>query len=139
MNPNLGTPEHLKTSQHKWGTETFLHWSGDAVVKILFFYPKEVTPYCYHLHRSKSLYVGYGTFILRCTDPRTGTLIEKQLKAGCQYKLDPGIAHQIQLMDNEGHIIETSKPYYSDDLYLLADTLLYTPNNSMELKAPSLR
>ena len=96
-------------------------------------------PLTTHLHRSKSLYVGYGTFVLRCTDPRTGILIEKQLKAGCQYKLDPGIAHQIQLMDNEGHIIETSKPYYSDDLYLLADTLPYTPNNSMELKAPSLR
>lgn len=134
MNRNLGTQETLKTLEYKWGTETYLHWNSESVVKVLFFAPYSNTPYCYHLHRSKSLYIGYGNFLLRCTDPKTGILFEKQLKSGCQYKIDPGIAHQIQLLDKEGHIIETSKPYYSDDLYLLADNI-----SADDTSRPSLR
>lgn len=143
MTQNLGSTQELKMVDNAWGTETFLQWSSDAVVKVLFFYPNATTPYCYHLHRSKSLYIGYGKFVLRCVNPKTGILIEKVLTPGFQYKIDPGIAHQIQLLDKEGHIIETSKPYQSDDLYLLADTILYSAKKQQthmdDTSRPSLR
>lgn len=134
METNLGTQEVLKSTTQPWGSETFLQYNNDAVVKILYFNEHAVTRYCYHLHRTKSMFIGYGKFILRCVNPKTGVVFEKVLLPGYQYKLDPGIAHQLQLMSKEGHIIETSKPYYSDDLYLLADNLILD-----DTSRPSLR
>jgi hypothetical protein len=136
---NLGAVEHLRSHQTSWGSETYLQYGNEAVVKVLFFSANCHTPFCYHLHRSKSLYVGYGKFILRCINPKTGIIIEKQLQVGCQYKIDTGVAHQIELLGSEGHIIETSKPYIADDLFLLADNLSYIPQNTVESTGPSFR
>jgi mannose-6-phosphate isomerase len=100
-----------------WGYELIWARTDRYVGKILHIEPGHVLSLQYHNRKDESIYVLKGEIILRLQ--QGDTLIERQMKEGEAFHIEPKLVHQFEAVD-ASDLLEASTPEI-DDVVRLKD------------------
>jgi quercetin dioxygenase-like cupin family protein len=100
-----------------WGYELIWARTDRYVGKILHIDPGHVLSLQYHNRKDESIYVLKGEIILRLQ--QGDTLIERQMKEGEAFHIEPKVVHQFEAVD-ASDLLEASTPEI-DDVVRLKD------------------
>jgi len=82
---------------HPWGTELIFAKTNEYDGKINVFEKAEsVTPFIIYKERDSTWFINTGRFQLTLIDPKTGKIINKELKEGDVFRCEPMVPHQMK-------------------------------------------
>jgi len=100
-----------------WGYELWICNNDKYCLKKLIFNKSSKFSMHYHLKKDETWYIEKGNFIFNWIDTIDATINTKELKEGDTVRIPPGMPHQLQSIDNDGIILETSTQHFEYDNY----------------------
>lgn len=71
----------------------------------------------YHLKKDETWVVDSGKFLLKYIDPKTAAINELVLEKGDTWRNPPGLAHQLEALEDDSEITEVSTADSVEDNY----------------------
>lgn len=71
----------------------------------------------YHIQKDETWFIDTGSFLLKYIDPETAEIREKILSHGETWHNPPGLAHQLEALEDGSEITEVSTPDSIEDNY----------------------